>query len=255
MAVWNATTPDDDDVDALDIYTHIQETKVMLSERMKANNGTFDAHNVCQASEDGLHDASKVGFAKVSTWASRITTGKEGTLHFITSPAENRGLYIFDIDLNFVATGVNNHGLLDDLDDDDNHEIYLLLGGTRQMTGDLTLEDVVTITDAFGAGNGDALDPAHHDSESWYTAHSANGIAARHVADASIAQGEINVETGTNPTSFAPPDLNLPYFFPTGYGASATPYIQAQAASMPTLTFASGITVEYQRIKLLSEIV
>jgi len=200
--IWDITVPEDTlqaYVGAAEgIHSYIQDTKVALSDRMKCNNGVFDEHKVCQADEDGSHIPTETAFVYISTWDLRLEalegSQKAGTLHYITEPADRKGLYTVNNDNEMVRAVIKSHSDLIGLLEVNAHPDILLGTGANAMAVDLHLIDngELIITN-YGTDDDNPLNPTHLDL-SWYDAHGDDAIVSRHVLDdyLSIANGRLN---------------------------------------------------------------
>jgi len=203
--IWDLDIPQDSlqaYVSAVEgIHSYIQDTKVALSDRMKCNNGVFNEHKVCQADEDGSHIPTETAFVYISTWDLRLEAlegaQKTGTLHYITEPADKKGLYTVNNDNEMVRAVVKSHSALTGLLEVNAHADILLNTGGNAMAVDLHLiDDGELIITNYGTDDGNPLNPAHLDL-SWYDAHGDDSIDERHIPDGhfTISDGRINADT------------------------------------------------------------
>ncbi len=180
---WAADEPVDVTFAASSIHTQIKADKVAIRERFEAPNAAFNEHGDSDDAAVGVHIASKVGWARASTLANRLSTGlKVGSLHWVTDESL---MYVVDNDPKFVVIHITDHALLDGLTDDD-HVMYVLKDGARAMTDNITLDGGTLQSEAYPEADSVALDPAHA-SESWYAAHGADSIRDRHIEDGAVA--------------------------------------------------------------------
>lgn len=227
--IWDTDIPEDTlqayvDVDE-GIHSYIQDTKVAVSDRMKCNNGTFDEHKVCQAGEDGSHIPTETAFVYISTWDLRLeiiegAAQKPGTLHYITAPVDRKGLYVINNSNIMERAAVLDHSLLTGLLESFAHADLLLTNAGNGMAVDLHLIDdgEMNITE-YGVDAGSPVEPAHVDL-SWYDAHGADSIDARHIPDDHLTVGDdrINASQKTTGWAYNPPafvdGLDLLYGWP-----------------------------------------
>ena len=190
LKMYSLTTPVDDTYAANAIHTQIQNDKIAIRERMECPNALFKEHTASDDDDAGLHVSSEVGFARASTWANRLTAGlKVGSLHWATDLST---MHLINSSEEYECVEIISHNdeRMAGLTDDD-HTQYLLKDGTRDMSGDLIIGDGgAVIPTAYPAAAACALDPDHV-NESWYTAHGADKLVARIVADRAIRMSAI----------------------------------------------------------------
>ncbi len=186
MGVWSLLLPNGTE-DANTLHTIIQTAKVDIMERMKVTNAdTLNEHTVYDTTATGRHPLSLVGFVDSHADLAALVTAhstifpKAGTLHFTVDTNRlyvGRNTVIGSTDpldsIELVST--TDHGEYTGLDEDD-HTQYILLDGTRVMTGDLTIDaagvlDVTTIEVAD-----DQPIHADHTLQSWFDAHGASSV-------------------------------------------------------------------------------
>lgn len=211
MAEWNAETPEDTDA-ANTIHIQMQEDKIMLRERGEAPDGDIHAHYEWDSANAGLHQKSLVGFCRVHEDEAALdafTPKKKGTLHAVLSP---RRLYVInDAGVPALIFPPSHSGLAGLLDDD--HIQYQTTTMAREMTGNLTVQGL-TVT-VIGSEDDDAL-PESHESEDWVTAHGAQTLGSRHIADGAIALRHLvypTPESGTGYIEVTEPNRSWPWVY------------------------------------------
>lgn len=180
---WDPEEPVDSTFQASNIHTQMQEDKVSLRERFEMPNADFNEHGDADSASAGLHVSSKVGWARASTLENRFTPGGfgSGSLHWVTDESL---MYVINKDGEYDALSTIDHVELEGLDDDD-HTQYIIKDGSRDMSGNITLDGGTIQPQDYPTGDSNALDAAHAD-ESWYDAHGADSIQSRHIADGAV---------------------------------------------------------------------
>lgn len=173
---------EDDITLANTIPSYIQDAKTMLRERMECNNGTFKEHGDVFNGDDGFHSPSVLSFVRVHSTYNELdnyTPKVPSSVHIVTE-SSNFGIYVIDSDLNIlrVSAGVV-HGDLSDLDKDNCHSQYLLVDGSRSMSGSPKLTEVSNLTHSTTYDSDDKPMESSHTSENFHTAHGDGSISSR----------------------------------------------------------------------------
>lgn len=189
-----------DKCNAYEIHLAIQNAKAQIGERLECTNSDgIKEHGDKSDADPGRHSASQVGFVRASTYDDRLTSGLlEGSLHYITEPAEEEGLFVVDDSGELTRVGSLSHSNLTDMEEDDCHSQYYLSDLSRSPTGDLTVEGNLFPTEIKQEEDEDALTETHI-AESWSEAHGAESITTRLIGWADLDAFDTITEQGEGP--------------------------------------------------------
>lgn len=193
--IWDEVNPTTSTA-ANTIATYLQNAKKMSMERMKSTN-TFDEHDVFGTSATGFHVKSKIGWVKVFTTEAALIAfipKPKGAMYYAL---DTDALYIVLDDVGSIEkVATTDHSQLTGRDDDD-HSQYYLKSGTRSF-GNWIYVDSVSSVITDGTNDDEAMSSAHI-TQSWYTAHNADGgPGVEHFADGCASSQTINHETTTS---------------------------------------------------------
>jgi hypothetical protein len=188
MATWSVLLPDGTE-DADTIHTIVQAAKTDIMDRLVASDGTIDTHVFTGTSATGKHVISETGFVKThTTYVALLTfvgtnSPQDGTLHFVSATST---FYILRSGVPQLVAS-SDHGQFTNLTGNTAHTQYIATSGSRAMEGNLGMASASAITwngiDEVTTGQPMA---ATHAAKSWYAAHGANSLIARHFGSASV---------------------------------------------------------------------
>jgi hypothetical protein len=203
MAAWSVLLPDGTE-DADTIHTIVQAAKTDIMDRLVASDGTIDTHVFTGTSATGKHVISETGFVKThTTYVALLTfvgtnSPQDGTLHFVSA---TNTFYILRSGVPQLVAS-SDHGQFTNLAGDTAHTQYIATSGSRAMEGNLGMASASAITwngiDEVTTGQPMA---ATHAAKSWYAAHGANSLIARHFGSASIPLSKCATLTNTGGVS------------------------------------------------------
>jgi hypothetical protein len=203
MGAWVITTPVGTE-SANTTHTLIQAAKTDLMDRLVANDGTIDTHSFKGSSATGLHAISQTGWVKSHTSYTEMlvwiaaNAPKDGTLQVIGT-----SLYVMHNGAPALCAS-SDHGELSNLTGDTGHTQYIATSGSRPMSGNLTMDSATSITwDGIGETEEGQPMAATHVAKSWYDAHGANCLLARHFGTDILPSAQLKTTAITGSAAFS----------------------------------------------------
>lgn len=189
---WDVTSPLDT-AQANTIHTAIQNTRAMIGERMALEVETIGTkqHNANDSEDAGKHRASELTYLLYAADADALETLMESSVY----PTGTLGV-ARDTDVLYgknaassIVVVAGDHGAVSGLGDDD-HEQYLLVDGSRAMTGDLDMDALfpaeLTVSSFSDLPESGSISGAAHRPATWSGGHGADSLDQRHFVGAVI---------------------------------------------------------------------
>lgn len=208
--VWSNSYPPDIPAKTLD--QALRNTKVLISERSRMNNGSYEEHSFFGFGATGLHPLSQVGFVQIHPSYSDLTSTvcPFGSLHYVKADPDPTkvGLWIKDQVAFTLMVGLDHRELINL--SGDVHTQYYLRDSTRPM-GKEVRTDTPPVEDTPGTNSDNPIGSSHA-SLSWQAAHGVDGelLINRHFADglfSSVISSSVSGSWTNDPNN---PTLSVP---------------------------------------------